>query len=96
MPQRAALHSEEYKLFCRHLRATVKASNCTQAQLSKKLGKPQSYVSKCLTQERRMGIVELYQMCHAIDMPLADFAREMEEIFDTMQETQEDRTALTF
>lgn len=83
------LHSNEYKLFCNHLRATLKASGYTQAQLAKKLDRPQSYVSKCLLRDRRMGIVEIYKMCHAIDISLTEFAQEIEEIFDHVQDEEQ-------
>lgn len=84
------LHSDEYILFCCHLRATLKKCGYTQAQLAEKLDRPQSYVSKCLSRERRMGIVEIYKMCRVIDISLTDFAKEIEEIFDGVQEEKED------
>lgn len=82
------LHSEECKRFCRHLRATLKAKEHTQTQLSEKLDRPQSYVSKCLNQERRVDFVEIYRMCRALGIPLKDFAGEVEEIFDELLEEE--------
>jgi transcriptional regulator with XRE-family HTH domain len=41
----------------------------TQADLAKKLGKPQSYVSKLETCEKRPDVIELLQICRILSVP---------------------------
>ena len=51
--------SKEYKSFLKRLRQARKDSGLSQVQVAKKLKKPQSYISKCESGERRVDIVEL-------------------------------------
>jgi transcriptional regulator with XRE-family HTH domain len=41
----------------------------TQATLAKQLGKPQSYISKLETCERRPDVIELMQICKVLEVP---------------------------
>ncbi|WP_347331655.1 helix-turn-helix domain-containing protein [Marinimicrobium locisalis] len=45
----------------------------TQVELSKALGRPQSYVSKYETGERRLDYVEVAEICQAIGVPVGEF-----------------------
>lgn len=51
----------------------------TQVQLAKKLGEPQSFVSKYESGERRIDVLELRQVCRACGVSLLDFVRLLEE-----------------
>lgn len=51
--------SSEYKSFLKKLRQARVEAGLTQVQAAEKLGKPQSYVSKCESGERRVDVVEL-------------------------------------
>lgn len=51
----------------------------TQAAMAKKLGQPQSYVSKYESGERRLDILELGQVCHAAGISLSDFVQQLEK-----------------
>ncbi|GMO42593.1 MAG: helix-turn-helix transcriptional regulator [Treponemataceae bacterium] len=42
-------------------------NNLTQTEVAARLGKPQSYVSKYETGERRLDIIELIDVCKAIN-----------------------------
>ena len=55
----SALHSNEYQAFVKRLCAARKKAGLSQAQVAKALGKPQSFVSKCESGERRVDAVEL-------------------------------------
>lgn len=48
-----------YRLFLQRLRQARKEAGLTQYQVADRLGRPQSFVSKCETGERRVDIVEL-------------------------------------
>lgn len=53
------IYSEEYKQVTEKLRSARLASGFTQGLVAKKLGKPQSYVSKSESGERRLDVTEL-------------------------------------
>jgi len=51
----------------------------TQAAMAKKLGRPQSYVSKYESGERRLDIVELKHVCQASGISLMAFIQKLEK-----------------
>lgn len=51
----------------------------TQTELSKMLGKPQSYVSKYESGERRLDIIELADVCSKCGVSLHDFVQRLEQ-----------------
>jgi transcriptional regulator with XRE-family HTH domain len=63
MATRAA-HTARYREFLRRLRAARDKAALTQVHVARRLGKPQSFVSKSESGERRIDVVEA-----------ADFAR---------------------
>lgn len=54
-----ARRSSDYAAFLRGLRRARERAGLTQFETARRLGKPQSYVSKCESGERRVDIVEL-------------------------------------
>lgn len=50
-------------------------ANLTQAQVAKKIGQTQSYVSKYESGEQRLDLVELETVCNAVGIDLVDFVR---------------------
>ncbi len=61
------------------LRQTRLQAGFTQVQLAKKLGRPQSFVSKYESGERRLDLVELRLICKALGIPLTKFAKQFEK-----------------
>jgi len=53
-----SLYSDRYRFFLELLIEARKNSGITQQQLAKKLGRPQSFVSKVENGERRIDVVE--------------------------------------
>lgn len=53
-----------------------------QEDLGKLLGKTQSFVSKCESGDRRLDVIELQEFCRALNIPLSDFVRQLEEAQD--------------
>ncbi len=47
----------------------------TQAELAKRLGRPQSFVSKYENGERQLDFVELHDVCVALNLRIGDFAK---------------------
>ena len=60
------------------MRAAREASGITQEALAKRLGKPQSYVSKAEQGERRLDVVEFLQFMRAIEGEPHALLREIE------------------
>ena len=50
-----------------------------QVDLARKLGVPQSFISKYESGDRRLDILELRQVCDAVAISLEEFIRELEE-----------------
>lgn len=66
--------------FLQALRQVRLNSQLTQAELSYKLNKPQSFVSKYESGERRLDFYELYLICHALNITLSNFIAIFEDI----------------
>jgi transcriptional regulator with XRE-family HTH domain len=49
-----------------------------QVELAKKLRKPQSFVSKYESGERRLDILELEQVCSALHISVTEFVKRFE------------------
>ena len=65
MPSKT-IHRKEYKELLAALAQARKDAGMTQAELAKKLKKPQSYVSKVENGERRLDVVELMEIAKAV------------------------------
>ena len=50
-----------------------------QIDLAHRLGRPQSFVSKYESGEKRLDILELRQICEAVGISLVEFARRFED-----------------
>ncbi len=51
----------------------------TQVDLAKRLGQPQSYVSKYESGQRRLDLLEIRQLCQALGISLKEFVDKFEE-----------------
>jgi transcriptional regulator with XRE-family HTH domain len=67
-----AVYDPVYIEFIARLRAARKASGYTQDELAGLLHKPQSYVSKVETSERRIDVIEAARWCAALGVMLED------------------------
>ena len=71
--------SNEYRLLLDRLIETRKAAGITQQQIADWLGKPQSHVSKCESQDREISIVDLWKWCGALGITLSEIVRQFEQ-----------------
>lgn len=53
------IYSTEYKVILRRLKEAREKTGLTQVEIAKRLGRPQSFVSKIENGERRLDIIEL-------------------------------------
>ena len=59
MGSSTALNTRRYKAFLALLRRAREDAGLTQVQVAKRLGRPQTWLSKCELGERRVDFVEL-------------------------------------
>lgn len=76
MGTRASL--AEKKRFLSLVRQMRLDAGLRQADLARKLGEPQSFVSRYESGERRLDVLELRQICSALGVSLLDFVRRLE------------------
>ena len=67
------IYSTRYQKFLKRLRKAREEANLTQADVALKLRKPQSFVSKCESGERRVDIIELSDFAQLYEKPLDFF-----------------------
>jgi transcriptional regulator with XRE-family HTH domain len=67
-----SIHAPEYIEFITRLRNARKAKSLTQAQLAALLQKPQSFVSKVETCERRLDVIEAAEWCAVLGIKIED------------------------
>jgi transcriptional regulator with XRE-family HTH domain len=68
-----ARRSKEYAEFLARLRSARAAAGLSQAAAGARLGKPQSYVSKSESGERRVDVIELAAFARVYAVPVAFF-----------------------
>jgi transcriptional regulator with XRE-family HTH domain len=66
---------EHLSLLLRNMRIRA---GLTQTEVAIALGKPQSYVSKYETGERRLDLIELSELCRALKTTLPELIAEFE------------------
>lgn len=63
-----SIYSREYSYFIDCMLEARHKAGLTQAQLAKKLGKPQSFVAKYENGERRLDVVEFITISRALEI----------------------------
>jgi transcriptional regulator with XRE-family HTH domain len=71
-------HSPRYKGLLRRLREARRQAGLTQVEAARAIGRPQSFVSKCESGERRIDVVELLELSRVYGKTLGFFAAEIE------------------
>ena len=72
-----SIHQKRYHTMIALLRNKREAIGMTQIQLAGKLGVSQTVVSKIETCERRLDVIELIDVCNAINISFIDFFNEL-------------------
>jgi transcriptional regulator with XRE-family HTH domain len=73
-----AIHSAAQSALCRLLREHRERAGLRQVDVAQRVGEPQSFVSKYESGERRLDLVELHQVCIALDLPMLELIKEYE------------------
>jgi len=74
-----SIHTDEYRALLEVLREARLAAKVTQVELATRLGQSQSFVSKAEVGERRLDLVQLRTICHALGTTLPAFVAELEK-----------------
>lgn len=70
-------HSARQKILQELLRRVRAEAGFRQVDLAKRLGQPQSFVSKYESGERRLDVLELWLICNALGISLEEFVRRL-------------------
>ncbi|MDK9358651.1 MULTISPECIES: helix-turn-helix domain-containing protein [Lelliottia] len=62
----ASVYSDEYQRVINALKTARKERGITQAQLAEALGKPQSFIAKVESGERRLDVVEFVHLARLV------------------------------
>ena len=72
---RKTTYTASYTRVLQALRAARLKSGMKQTDVARKLGRPQSFVSKIETGERRIDVIELAELCRLYRQDLIAFIR---------------------
>ncbi len=64
------IHDPRYIELIARLRAARKQRELSQTELAARVGKPQSYIAKVETCERRIDLIEALAICRALEIKL--------------------------
>ncbi|KWR82375.1 MULTISPECIES: helix-turn-helix domain-containing protein [Cupriavidus] len=70
------IHDDRYQAIVRKLIELRKSTGTTQQSMADALGRPQSFVSKVESLERRLDVVELHDWLQALGVDAGSFLRE--------------------
>ena len=70
-----SLRRREWPILLLVLRQVRREAGLRQVDLAERLGRPQSLVSDLESGQRRLDVVELRTICHALGLPLEEFIR---------------------
>lgn len=82
--EKRTIHSVEHRAFVAALNELRIKKGYTQIQLAKALKKPQSFVSKCLSRERRIDVIEWFWFCEALEISPREFLRWYQKELDKL------------
>lgn len=75
---RKTIYQRENVCLLALLRDARERGGLSQMELSTKLGKPQSYISKIERGERRLDVIELRRICQVLNLDLRKFVDSLE------------------
>ncbi|HVT64057.1 MAG TPA: helix-turn-helix transcriptional regulator [Mycobacteriales bacterium] len=73
-----AIHSAAQNALSGLLREHRERAGLRQVDVAQRLNQPQSFVSKYESGERRLDLIELRQVCVALEIPFIEFVQEFE------------------
>jgi transcriptional regulator with XRE-family HTH domain len=77
-----SIYSADQECLQRLLRNVRQAAGLNQTQLAAQLDRPQSFVSKVESGERRMDVLELREFCRGVGLSLETFVRKLQRALE--------------
>lgn len=71
----ASVYSDEYQRVIAALKQARKAQGITQMQLAEALGRPQSFIAKIESGERRLDVVEFVHLARLVGLAVEDILK---------------------
>lgn len=71
------IYTREYRILLRMLKSKRQQKRISQEEMAKKLGVPQSFISKIESGERRIDVMELFRYCEGIGIDVIQFIKEL-------------------
>lgn len=72
-----SIHQKRYRTMIALLRSKREAAEITQTQLAERLNLSQTVISKIEICERRLDVIELIDVCNALNISYTDFFNEL-------------------
>jgi transcriptional regulator with XRE-family HTH domain len=79
-----SVHSEPYAVFLTSLIEARKQLGLSQVELARRLGKPQSFISKIEIGERRLDVLEFLQIMRALEDDPRPIISKVQASLDTL------------
>jgi len=73
-----SIYSSHYQNLCRLLIEERKGRGLTQIDVAQRLRRPQSYVSKYESGERKISVIDLIEIARAIGFDVGKFVRQLD------------------
>jgi ribosome-binding protein aMBF1 (putative translation factor) len=70
-----AAYRQQYRSFLERLQQARRDAGLTQSEVARNLRRPQSFISKCESGERRIDVIELQEFARLYAKPLTFFVR---------------------
>ena len=74
----SSIFTKEYDKFRKLLSKYRQECGVTQAKLAEKLNRPQSYISKYESGERRLDVIEFLKIAKILNMDIPKFFKELD------------------
>ena len=68
-----SLHSPRYKRFTKRLREARERAGMNQVEAARALGRPQSFIAKIESGQRRVDVIELQDLARTYRRPISFF-----------------------
>jgi transcriptional regulator with XRE-family HTH domain len=82
---RKSVHSREYKVLTGLLAAAREKADLTQQEVADRLGRPQSFMAKVESGERRIDVIEFLEICGILHADALGILRQVRTIMRARQ-----------
>ena len=80
------IHTQAYQQLCALLVSHRKVSGLSQHRLAQVLGRPQSFIAKIESHERRLDVIELLEIAEVLNINLCDLIGSLQSTLSKPEE----------